>query len=177
MGNFSELIREFGRTSGIGDIGLTEGKAKRLVIDGELALDLELGANGEVLLVASTILAGGEEATQAALMLAMQMNLDLARSGGAFLAYDMAGDTLLLLRRFEDRAMRYSDFEPALLGFVAYAGVCRQAMAELIEDDPDFGDDDDEDADEEGPQDTGRVPAGGDRDRFMGAEGEVVFRL
>ena len=178
MSNFSELVREFGKVSGLGDLALAEGSVCRLVFDGDLTLDLELAGGGKVLLVAATVATSVEELGDDVFALSMQLNADVARSGGAFLAHDAAADDLLLIRRLEDTGMRYDEFEALLKAVIEHGLACRLAVMERAAEEDDFDvEADDDDADEE-------EEAGQTRDTGLStgmqhgvSEGELVFRL
>ena len=179
MGNFSELVSEFGNASGLGDLALAQGSVCRLIFDGEVMLDLELDASGKVLLVAATVASSVEELGDDVFAVSMQLNANVTRSGGAYLAHDAEADDLLLIRRLDDTGMRYDEFETLLRGFIDYAAHCRLVVMETMEDDDDTADldADDDDLDGDDPGNRARPNEMSSGRMNIASEEEVVFRL
>ncbi len=86
-----------------------------------------------------------DEAADDVLAVSLILNAEIGRNKGSFLAYDEAGDELLLLRRLDNPAMRFSEFETVLNDFASHIVHCRTAL--LTE-----GEGDDEDDDSETPR-------------------------
>jgi hypothetical protein len=158
MSNFREIIKEFGTAAGIPGLELDADGLCRIVIDGSTTIDFELGDDEGTLLITGHVLPSVEEAGPEVYASAMLLNMDVAQNKGSFLAYDGAEDEFILMRRLDNTAMRYGDFETVLNEFVAHVDRCRETLSEDLPDD----DEDDDDID-----DTGAAPASSD----------MVFRL
>lgn len=158
MSNFREIIKEFGAKAGIPGLELDADGLCRIIIDGSTTIDFELGDKDETLLITGQVLPDAEEAGQDAFATAMLLNMDLSQNKGSFLAYDGAEDEFILIRRLDNPAIRYGDFETVLNDFAAHVERCRETLSANIPDD----DEDDDDTDD------------GD---MASANSDMVFRL
>lgn len=144
MSNFSDLIKEFGAAAGISGMRLDDNGLCQIVIDGEITIDFELNAADQTLVLVGHVVPSVEEASGDVLAGSLILNAEIARNKGSFLAYDEAGDEMLLVRRLENGSMRFSEFETVLNDFAAYIGYCRTALlteGEGDDEDDDFVDD------------------------------------
>lgn len=146
MSNFREIIKEFGTAAGIPGLELGADGLCRIIIDGSTTIDFELGDKDETLLITGQVLPEAEEAGQEAFATAMLLNMDLAQNKGSFLAFDGAEDEFILIRRLDNPAIRYGDFETVLNDFAAHMERCRETLSANLPDD-DEEDDDIEDGD------------------------------
>lgn len=163
MSNFRELVKEFGRAAGLPALQLDEDGLCRIVIDGSTTIDFELGAQGDALLVTGHVIPEVEEMDDAIFSMCMELNSDIATHNGSFLAFNGNDDEIILLRRLDNAAMRYGDFEAMLNAFAGYLDQCRNTLMSGLGD----ADDDDED-----DVDDGGEPAAPQENGM-----EMVFRL
>lgn len=141
MSNFREIIKEFGAAAGISGLALDTDGLCRIVIDGSTTIDFELGDNDETLLITGHVLPSVEEAGHEAFATALLLNMDVAQNKGSFLAYDGAEDEFILIRRLDNNAIRYGDFETVLNEFAAHVELCRETLSANLPDDDEDEDD------------------------------------
>lgn len=143
MSTFPDLIKEFGSTAGIPGMRLDDNGLCQIVIDGEITIDFEANAEEKTLLLVGHVVPSVDEAADDVLAVSLILNAEIGRNKGSFLAYDEAGDELLLLRRLDNPAMRFSEFETVLNDFASHIVHCRTALlteGEGDDEDDDFGD-------------------------------------
>lgn len=163
MSNFRELVKEFGASAGVPGLELDSDGLCRIIIDGSTTIDLELDPKDEVLLLSGPVLPDVGETDAEVFATALVLNMNIGTNKGSFLAFDDAGDALILVRRLDNAGMRSGDFEKTLNEFVAYAGYCRDTLT------GDFTvDDEDEDGDQDDAVTAGATPP---------SDTDMVFRL
>lgn len=144
MSNFRENIKEFGATAGIPGLELDADGLCRIIIDGSTTIDFELGDKDETLLITGQVLPAVEEAGPEAFATAMLLNTNVAQNKGSFLAYDAGEDEFILIRRLDNPAIRYGEFETVLNDFAAHVDRCREVLSADLQD----GDAEDDDIDD-----------------------------
>lgn len=146
MSNFRELVKEFGAAAGVPGLELDGDGLCRIVIDGTTTIDFELDPKEEVLLLSGQILPDTEEAEAEVFPTALILNMNIGTNKGSFLAFDDASDALILVRRLDNAAMRFGEFEKALNEFAAYADYCRETLTGDFTVDEEDAEDDQDDA-------------------------------